>query len=63
MVYVIYGTALTYGIDLDAVINEIHESNMSKLDDNGDPLYHPDGKVKKSDRYIPPDIPKVLGIG
>jgi predicted HAD superfamily Cof-like phosphohydrolase len=60
MVYVIYGTALTYGIDLDAVLREVHRSNMSKLGSDGKPLIRDDGKVLKSDRYFPPDIATVL---
>jgi predicted HAD superfamily Cof-like phosphohydrolase len=60
MAYVIYGTALTYGIDLDAVLREVHRSNMSKLGDNGKPLIRADGKVLKSDRYLPPDVAGVL---
>jgi predicted HAD superfamily Cof-like phosphohydrolase len=58
--YVVYGTALTYGIDLDAVLQEVHRSNMSKLDGDGRPLIRDDGKVLKSDRYFPPDIEAVL---
>jgi predicted HAD superfamily Cof-like phosphohydrolase len=61
IVYVVYGTALTYGIDLDAVLREVHRSNMSKLDSDGKPVLRPDGKVLKSDRYSPPDIASVLG--
>lgn len=62
MVYVIFGTALSYGIDLDAVITEIHRSNMTKLDADGNVLRHPNGKVKKSDMYQPPDIESALGL-
>jgi len=62
VVYIAYGTALTYGIDLDAVIAEVHRANMSKLDANGRPLCRADGKVAKSDRYQPPDIRGVLGL-
>lgn len=61
IVYVVYGTALTYGVDLDAVLSEVHRSNMSKLDSGGKPLIRDDGKVLKSDRYFPPDIEAVLG--
>lgn len=61
IVYVVYGTALTYGVDLDAVLSEVHRSNMSKLDSNGRPLLRDDGKVLKSDRYFPPDVEAVLG--
>lgn len=49
MIYVIYGTALQYGIDLDRVVGEIHKSNMTK-DANGN------GKAIKGDKYIPADL-------
>jgi predicted HAD superfamily Cof-like phosphohydrolase len=60
--YVVYGTALTYGIDLDSVLREVHRSNMSKLGSDGKPLVRDDGKVLKSERYFPPDIASVLGL-
>jgi predicted HAD superfamily Cof-like phosphohydrolase len=60
IVYVVYGTALTYGIDLDSALQEVHRSNMSKLDSDGEPLIRNDGKVLKSERYFPPDIAAVL---
>jgi predicted HAD superfamily Cof-like phosphohydrolase/GNAT superfamily N-acetyltransferase len=60
VVYVAYGTALTYGIDLDAVIAEIHRSNLTKLDRDGRPVYRDDGKVARGDRYRPPDVAGVL---
>ena len=60
IVYVAYGAAVTYGIDLDAALREVHRSNMSKLDDRGRPIYRDDGKVLKSARYTPPDIKSVL---
>lgn len=62
IVYVAYGTALTYGIDLDAVLHEVHRSNMSKLGSDGKPLIRDDGKVLKSERYFPPDIESVLRL-
>jgi predicted HAD superfamily Cof-like phosphohydrolase len=62
IVYVVYGTALTYGIDLDAVLAEVHRSNMSKLGRDGKPVLREDGKVLKSDRYVPPDIAAALGL-
>jgi NTP pyrophosphatase (non-canonical NTP hydrolase) len=62
IVYVVYGTALTYGIDLDAVLREVHRSNMSKLGRDGEPLIREDGKVLKSETYFPPDIASVLGL-
>jgi predicted HAD superfamily Cof-like phosphohydrolase len=62
IVYVVYGAALTYGIDLDAVLREVHRSNMSKLDSDGKPVLRADGKVLKSDRYVRPDIAAALGL-
>lgn len=60
IVYIAYGTALEYGIDLDAVIAEIHRSNMTKLGENGLPIYRPDGKVAKGPNYDPPKLKEVL---
>ncbi len=58
--YVTYGAAVTYGIDLDAVLAEVHRSNMSKLGDDGRPVLREDGKVLKSARYTRPDVVSVL---
>lgn len=65
MLYVIYGTADQYGLDADAIFEAIHVSNMSKLDENGKPLFHdgitgPEGKVKKSDRFEEPKLREVI---
>lgn len=60
IVYVAYGAAVTYGIDLDAVLAEIHRANMSKLDADGRPVLRKDGKVLKSSRYTSPDVAQVL---
>lgn len=60
IIYVAYGAAVTYGIDLDAVLMEIHRSNMSKLGSDGRPVLREDGKVLKSSSYRPPDIARVL---
>jgi predicted HAD superfamily Cof-like phosphohydrolase len=60
VVYVAYGTALTYGVDLDAVLAEVHRANMSKLDADGKPLLREDGKVLKSELYRAPDVAGVL---
>ncbi|MGH8901959.1 MAG: MazG nucleotide pyrophosphohydrolase domain-containing protein [Egibacteraceae bacterium] len=62
IVYVTYGTAVTYGIDLDLVLGEVHRANMSKLEGDGRPLKREDGKVIKSDRYSPPDVAAVLKL-
>jgi NTP pyrophosphatase (non-canonical NTP hydrolase) len=59
VVYVAYGTALTYGIDLDAVIAEVHRANMTKLGPNGRPVVK-DDKIQKGPCYQPPDIRAAL---
>jgi len=59
LLYVVYGTAVTYGIDLDAVFAEVHRSNMSKLTADGKVLRREDGKVLKSDQYRPADLSTV----
>jgi len=60
IVYVAYGAAVTYGIDLDAVLAEVHRSNMTKADADGRVIRRADGKVLKSDRYTPPNVAAVL---
>lgn len=60
IVYVAYGTAVTLGIDLDAVVDEVHRANMSKLDARGRPVLRADGKVLKSPRYTAPDVAGVI---
>ncbi|HEX6684228.1 MAG TPA: nucleoside triphosphate pyrophosphohydrolase family protein [Candidatus Limnocylindrales bacterium] len=60
IVYLAYGAAVTYGIDLDAVFDEVHRSNMTKLGDDGKPLLREDGKVIKPATFQPPDVKRVL---
>ncbi|WP_155059264.1 pyrophosphohydrolase domain-containing protein [Streptomyces blattellae] len=60
VVYVAYGTALVHGIDLDAVIAEVHRSNMSKLGPEGHVARRADGKVLKGEHYEAPDVSGVL---
>ncbi|MFE9972908.1 hypothetical protein ACFYRD_19670 [Streptomyces hirsutus] len=60
VVYVAYGTALVHGIDLDAVISEIHRANMSKRGPGGEIARRFDGKVLKGDHYEAPDVSRVL---
>ena len=62
MVYVIYGTALVYGIDLDAVLAEVHRSNMTKLGPDGRPVLREDGKIMKPEGFERPRIAEVLGV-
>lgn len=59
-VYVIYGTALVYGIDLDAVLAEVHAANMTKLGADGQPIVNDAGKVLKGPNYRKPDVAGVL---
>lgn len=60
IVYVAYGTAISFGLDLDLVIDEVHRANMSKLDEDGRPVLRHDGKVLKSPRYTPPRVSQVI---
>lgn len=62
VVYVAYGSALTFGLDLDAVLREVHRSNMSKLDADGRPVLRDDGKVLKPPGYFRPDVAHVLAV-
>ncbi|MER7929870.1 MULTISPECIES: MazG nucleotide pyrophosphohydrolase domain-containing protein [unclassified Streptomyces] len=60
VVYVAYGTALVHGVDLDAVIAEIHRSNMTKIGPAGEISRRADGKVLKGEHYEAPDVSGVL---
>lgn len=60
--YVVNGMALEYGINLPAVVEEIHRSNMTKLGPKGKPIYREDGKILKGEGYEPPNIAEVLGL-
>ena len=54
LVYVCYQYAENMGWLLDEALDRVHKSNMSKLDDNGEPIYRDDGKVLKGPNYEPP---------
>jgi len=58
--YVLSGFAVTLGLPLEQAFNRVHKSNMSKLDDNGKPIYRDDGKVLKGPNYIPPDMETLI---
>lgn len=58
--YVINGMAIEYGINLPAVVEEIHRSNMTKLQADGTVRYRSDGKVQKGENYERPNLSKVL---
>lgn len=57
--YVNIGFANLLGLDMKAGFDEVQKSNMSKLDKDGKPIFREDGKLLKSDQYIPPDLNKV----
>ena len=60
LLYVIYGAGHSFGIDLNDCFDEVHRSNMSKLGEDGRPVYREDGKVLKGPDYWPPDLESVL---
>ena len=60
ILYVTYGAGHAFGIDLDKCFEEVQNSNMSKLDDNGKPIYNDAGKVMKGPNYFKPDLSKFV---
>ena len=56
LVFVCYQFAATFGLDLDEALRRVFESNMSKLDDEGNAIYREDGKVLKGPNYEPPNL-------
>jgi len=62
LVYVCYQFAANEGWDLDEAMDRVHKSNMSKLDENGQPIYRPDGKVLKGPNYKPPNLTDLLNV-
>ena len=64
MLYILCGTIVEHGLQhkIDAVFEEIQRSNMSKLGENGNPVYREDGKVLKGPNYSPPDLEKILKL-
>ena len=60
MLYILCGTIIEHGMQnvIDDVFEEIHRSNLSKLDENGNPIYREDGKVVKGPNYFPPNLKK-----
>ncbi len=62
MLYILCGTILNHGMQnvIEKVFEEIHRSNMSKLDADGRPIYREDGKVLKGPNYFPPNLKPLL---
>ena len=60
ILYVTYGAGHAFGINLDKCFEEVQNSNMSKLDENGKPIYNENGKVMKGPNYFKPDLSKFI---
>ncbi|WP_035671205.1 nucleoside triphosphate pyrophosphohydrolase family protein [Flavobacterium sp. 83] len=62
MMYILCGTIIEHGLQhkIEAVFDEIQRSNMSKLGEDGKPIYREDGKVMKGPNYFKPDFSKIL---
>ena len=58
ILYVTYGAGHAFGLNLDHCFDEVQQSNMSKLDNNGKPIYNEDGKVMKGPKYFKPNFSK-----
>ena len=63
LVYVVLGTFVEFGWDFDEAFKRVHESNMSKLDAEGKPIYREDGKVLKGPNYHKPDLSDLITNG
>jgi predicted HAD superfamily Cof-like phosphohydrolase len=60
ILYVAYGAGHAFGIDLDKCFDEVQNSNMSKLGEDGNPIYNESGKVMKGPKYFKPDLSKFI---
>ena len=60
ILYVTYGAGHAFGINLDKCFEEVQSSNMSKLDNNGKPIYNDQGKVMKGPNYFKPNLNKFI---
>ena len=60
ILYVTYGAGHAFGIDLDKCFEEVQKSNMSKLSEDGKPIYNESGKVMKGPKYFKPDLTKFV---
>lgn len=63
IVFVCFQFAACYGLGLDQAMERVYESNMSKLDDDGKPMYRSDGKVLKGPNYEPPKLDDLVPLG
>ena len=60
ILYVTYGAGQAYGINLDKCFSEVQRSNMSKLGENGKPIYDEKGKVMKGPKYFEPNLKQFI---
>ena len=60
ILYVTYGAGYAYGVDLDQCFKEVQRANMSKLGEDGKPIYNDQGKVMKGPNYTKPDLSKFV---
>ena len=62
ILYVTYGAGHSFGLDLDKCFDEVQRSNMSKLGEDGKPIYNDSGKVMKGPNYFAPDLKKIIEL-
>ena len=60
ILYVTYGAGHSFGVNLDKCFDEVQRSNMSKLGEDGNPIYNDSGKVMKGPNYSVPDLKKII---
>ncbi|RYD61963.1 MAG: hypothetical protein EOP83_15795 [Verrucomicrobiaceae bacterium] len=60
IIYIALGTGVSYGLPMDELFEEVHRSNMSKLGEDGKPVYREDGKVMKGPNYSRPDLASIV---
>ena len=62
ILYVTYGAGHSFGVDLDNCFDEVQRSNMSKLGEDGKPIYNEHGKVMKGPNYFAPNLKRTIGL-
>ena len=62
ILYVTYGAGHSFGVNLDQCFDEVQRSNMSKLGEDGNPIYNDSGKVMKGPNYFAPNLKKIVNL-
>ena len=62
ILYVTYGAGHSFGVNLDECFDEVQRSNMSKLGEDGNPIYNDSGKVMKGPNYFAPNLKKIVNL-